>query len=131
MLTQEDVELIYETRHEITAHRQREITVSYVTGEKDEFTGEIINEKTVERTVLSVVTEISSMANAGADRVMENGIKYEKGDIWLSIALDLIEDIADIIEQLRHDEKDYVILAMDKKGIGKRNRYEVLARLSV
>ena len=73
---------------------------------------------------------MSSQTTAGAERYLTLGIQYEKGDIWLSIDLEEIEDIADIIERIAYDGKDHVILAMDKKGIGVRNRYEILARVA-
>ncbi|MEK3887256.1 hypothetical protein [Bacillus sp. FSL K6-3431] len=130
MLTDADLQLIYETRGEITALRQRPVTVVYLDGEYDEYTGELIGETRIEREVMAVVTELSSATGAGAERYMANGIKYEKGDIWLSVAIDLIEDIADKIERVEHDGKTHVILAIDKKGLGIRNRYEILGRVA-
>ena len=127
MLTESDIAFMREASNEIKAGRQREITVIYETGVPDEFTGEIEDVINVERNVLSVVTEISS----GTDIYLDNGIKYEKGDIQLSVGIDLIADIAESIGYIRHDSKIYAILAKDKKGIGERNRYEMIARLTI
>ena len=125
MLNEGDIELMSAWQDEIYTHRERPIDVIYYEELRDEFTGEVLDEITVTREVSAVVTEISS----AADRYMENGIKYEQGDIWLSVKIELIADIADDIERIKHDGKDYEILAMDKKGIGRRNRYEILGRL--
>lgn len=130
MLTQADIEMIVATRDEITANRQHDIVVMYVIGAEDEITGELVNKETVEREVKSIITEISS--NHGAsDIYLDNGIKYEKGDVKFDVTIEVIADIAEMLEFIRHDEKLYTILAKDKKGIGKRNRYEMIARRAV
>ncbi|MBS4195332.1 hypothetical protein [Lederbergia citri] len=129
MLTDADIDFMRNTREEITKKRERLVTLTYADGTVDEYTGEIVDGRPIERTVSSVVTELSSSSSAGAERYMENGIQYEKGDIWLSVAIDFIWDIADKMTHVSHDGKDYTILAADKKGIGKRNRYEILGRL--
>lgn len=129
MLTDADIDFMRNTREEITKKRERLVTLTYTEGVIDEYTGEIVEGRPIERTVSAVVTELSSSSSAGAERYMENGIKYETGDIWLSVDIDFIRDIADKMTQVSHDEKDYTILATDKKGIGKRNRYEILGRL--
>ena len=129
MLTDADIEFMYETRQEIIAKRRRDITVVYFETVEDEFTGEPISEEKKDREVLSVVTEVASDNEAGADRKLSNGIYIDRGDLWFSIDIELVNDIADKITQITHDGKDYEILGMDKKGIGKRNRFEFLARV--
>lgn len=129
MLTDADIEFMRNTREEITKKRERLVTLTYADGEVDEYTGEIVEVRPIERTVSAVVTELSSSTSAGAERYMENGIKYEKGDIWLSVDIDFIWDIADKMTHVAHDDKEYTILASDKKGIGERNRYKILGRL--
>lgn len=129
MLTENDIDLMNEWRSEMVALRRRPIDLIYFVKEYDDFTKELIKQIEDSRTVLSVVTELSSSTGAGAERFMEGGIKYEQGDIWLSVEIGLVEDIADKIARIRHDGKDYKIIAMDKKGIGRRNRYEILGRL--
>lgn len=129
MITNGDIELMHEWRDEIITNRRRPVTLQYFEKVFDDITGELIEEKEVSREVKSVVTELSSATGAGADRYMENGIKYEKGDIWFSVKIELIDDIADRLERVIHDGKEYEILAIDKKGIGIRNRFELLGRL--
>lgn len=129
MLTDTDLEFIKETRDEITAKRKRPIELIYVDVLRDDITGEIIGETEHVREVLSVVTEVSSKTGTGTERWMEGGIVYEQGDIWCSVDIELIDDIADKVEKIRYDGKIYEILAMDKKGIGIRNRYEILGRM--
>lgn len=129
MLTEADIEFMKRNRAEITANRTHDITVYYA-GEVayDPITGEPIGEVPGERVVASVVTEISSTASANSERGLINGIIIETGDIWFSISLDLIEDIATTITQVKYDDEEYEVLAKDKKGIGQRNRIEFLGR---
>jgi hypothetical protein len=130
MLNDYDIEFMRQSRSEIIANRTSKIIVKYkdVT-ERDPFTGEPIGELEVQRTVQSVVTEISSIAKSGADRWLESGIKLESGDLWLSVNIDDVGDILDKIERIEYDGKRYEILAKDKKGIGAVNRVEIVARL--
>lgn len=130
MITDADIAYMREASSEIKRGRRREVTVSYETGVRDEFTGEIENAVTVERSVESVVTEISG-ERGGNDRYVDNGIIYEKGDIQLAVEIEFIADIAELIKYVSHDGNLYVILSIDKKGIGERNRYEMIARRAV
>ena len=126
MLNDYDIEFMRQTRSEIIANRTSKIIVKYsdVT-ERDPFTGEPVGETEVPRQVDAVVTEIST----GVDRDLDGGIEVQTGDLTISISLEKIADIADKITVISYDEKDYEILAVDKKGIGVRNRFEILARL--
>lgn len=125
MLTQADIEFIKANRGELTANRTSKINVKYsdVT-ERDPFTGEPIGDTEATREVDAVVTEVS----AGEDREYVGGVEVLSGDLRISVAIELIADIADKLVALVHDGKEYEILAYDKKGIGERNRYELLAR---
>lgn len=130
MLTKQDIEMIRDTRAEITDNRQTPITIAYEgAGTEDDITGEITGGETVKRDVMSVVTEISSAAGANHERLLINGIAVEKGDVWLSIDFALIADIADKIDKLRYDGVWYAVMASDKKGLGGPNRVEVLGRV--
>lgn len=126
MLTDFDIAWMKATRAELVANRTSKINVKYsdVT-ERDPFTGEPAGETEVTRQVDAVVTEIST----GVDRDLAGGIEVQTGDLNVSISIDLIADIADNITAILYDGKDYEILAIDKKGIGVDNRYEIIARL--
>lgn len=131
MINEADIEFMRNTRKEVVAGRQTLITIAYTgAGTVDDITGEVIGGNPVERDVMSVVTEISSAASTSFERLVVNGVAVEKGDVWLSIAFELIADIAEIIESLRYDGRWYTVMASDKKGIGARNRIEVLGRVT-
>lgn len=126
MLNDYDIEFMRQTRSEIIANRTSKIDVKYSDAtERDPFTGEPIGELEVTRQVDAVVTEIST----GVDREINGGIEVQTGDLNVSISLEQIADIADKITAILYDSKNYEILAVDKKGIGVRNRFEILARL--
>lgn len=125
MLTERDIEFIKANRRELIANRTLKIIVKYKdVNERDPFTGEPIGDAESTREVDAVVTEVS----AGVDREYIGGVEVLSGDLRISVAIELIADIADKLVALVHDGKDYEILAYDKKGIGERNRYELLAR---
>ena len=130
MLTKQDIEWMKGNRKETTANRTTLITIGYESaGTKDPWTGEVIPGDRVERIVSAVVTEVSSQAGTGVERRVESGIVVEDGDVWLSIDFALVSDIYKQLTELLYDGDWYSILALDKKGIGERNRVEVLGRL--
>lgn len=130
MLNEADIEWIKGNRSEITGNRQTLITIAYESeGTVDEISGETTGGETVERDVMSVVTEITTLAEAGIERLIDGGLAVEKGDIWLSINYDKVSDIVREIVNIRYDDVWYAILALDKKGIGEPNRIEVLGRV--
>lgn len=125
MLTEHDIEFIKANRRELIANRTLKIIVKYKdVNERDPFTGEPIGDPESTREVDAIVTEVS----AGEDREYVGGVEVLSGDLRISVAIELIADIADKLVALVHDGKEYEILAYDKKGIGERNRYELLAR---
>jgi hypothetical protein len=125
VLTEHDIEFIKANRRELIANRTLKIIVKYKdVNERDPFTGEPIGDPESTREVDAVVTEVS----AGEDREYVGGVEVLSGDLRISVAIELIADIADKLVALVHDGKEYEILAYDKKGIGERNRYELLAR---
>lgn len=125
MLTEHDIEFIKANRRELIANRTLKIIVKYKdVNERDPFTGEPIGDTESTREVDAVVTEVST----GEDREYVGGVEVLRGDLRISVAIELIADIADKLAALVHDGKEYEILAYDKKGIGERNRYELLAR---
>lgn len=125
MINEQDIELMHEWRDEVVAHRERPVTVIYVDKAYDPITGVPIGETEQTREVTAVVTEISS----SSDRNMADGIIYEEGDIKVDVKIELIEDIADKITQMEYADEDYEIVAKPRKGIGRRNRYELHGRV--
>lgn len=122
MLTQEDITYMKDAQDEIYELRQRPITFIYLDKQFDPITNLPIGESEQSREVLAVITEIRST------RSMEGGIEYEQGDIKIDVKIELVEDIADKITRAEFDGKTYELLGGDRKGIGKRNRYEYLGR---
>lgn len=130
MLNDADIAWMKGNRKEVVHKRQSLITIAYMgAGVVDDITGEVTGGESVERDVMSVVTEMSSSAGTGFERILVNGIAVEKGDVWLSIDFDLVADIADKIDRLRYEGRWYSVMASDKKGIGAFNRIEVLGRV--
>ena len=125
MINEQDIELMHEWRDEVVAHRERPVTVIYVDKAYDPITGVPIGETEQTRELTAVVTEISS----NSDRNMADGIIYEEGDIKVDVKIELIEDIADKITQMGYADEDYEIVAKPRKGIGRRNRYELHGRV--
>ena len=125
MLNDGDIEFMRDSLDEIYTQRTNLIDVIYLEKQYDPINGMPIGEKEVTREVDAVVTELSSMV---AERTVEGGIKYDEADVKFDVKIDLISDIADAIERIEHDGKEYEITAVDKKGIGERNRYEILGR---
>ena len=128
MLNEADIEFMKSTRKELVRNRQAQVIIKYP-GEVviDDISGEVIGGETLSREVLSVVTEISSAA--AIERVLINGVEVERGDVKVDISYELIDDIVTEIDEVRYDDRDYAVLASDKKGIGGFNRIEVIARL--
>ena len=130
MLTLSDIEFMRNTRKEVVALRQQPIILYYeIEGELDPITNEPIGDEIVEIHTDAVVTEISSTAQSAFERLLNDGVLVEKGDIWFSVDVDVINDIIEQITSVKYDGRDYEIMAADKKGIGERNRVEFVGRL--
>lgn len=128
MLNVNDLDFITEAQDEIYELRQRPISVIYLEKVYDDFTGELLEETEVPRTVSAVITEISIRSKDGS-RYVENGIEYEQGDIKIDVKLEYIEDIIDKLTQAEFNGKKYELLGGDRKGIGTRNRIEYIGRV--
>lgn len=127
MLTKEDIEFMKATRQEIIANRTSKILVKFEgEPERDPISGEPIGGGVEEREVDAVVTEISSRR---ADRDIVGGIVVKEGDLWLSIEIGQVADIADDLIRVVYRDREYEVLAVDRKGIGEFNRIELLARM--
>src|SRR5690554_2495875 len=128
MLNEMDIEYIRASQDEIYELRQRPIIVIYLEKVYDDFTGELLEETEVPRTVSAVITEISIRSKDGS-RYVENGIEYEQGDIKIDVKLEYINDIIDKLTEAEFDGKKYELLGGDRKGIGSRNRIEYIGRV--
>ena len=127
MLDEADIEFMKQSRNEILTYRTRPVSFIYEQIEYDSL-GTPIGKSTKTETFDAIVTEISSASGANPERTSEGGVVFDEGDIKVDVNIELIEHIADDIKRMEHDGKEYVITAMDKKGIGERNRYEIIGR---
>lgn len=128
MLNVNDLDFITEAQDEIYELRQRPISVIYLEKVYDDFTGELIEESEVARTVSAVITEISIRSKDGS-RYVQDGIEYEQGDIKIDVKLEYVNDILDKLVRAEFDGDKYELLGGDKKGIGTRNRIEYIGRV--
>lgn len=127
MINEADIDLMHAWRDEMVSNRERPVSVIYVDKKRDPVTGVIVGEGEVPREVIATVTELS-IKSVGGTRSIEGGIVYEEGDIKVDISIELVADIADKVELIEFDGKEYEVLGADKKGIGRRNRYEFIGR---
>lgn len=127
MLNEADIEFMKQSRDEILTYRTRPVSFIYEQIEYDSL-GTPIGKSTKTETFDAIVTEISSASGANPERTSEGGIVFDEGDIKVDVNIELIEHIADDIKRMEHGGKEYMITAMDKKGIGERNRYEIIGR---
>src|SRR5690625_7755380 len=101
------------------SHRQRTVTVFYLEKQRDPLTGVDIGEQEESREVIAVVTELS-IKKVNGSRSLDGSFFYEEGDIKVDISIELVSDIAKKIERIEHGGRDYEVLGVDKKGIGRR-----------
>lgn len=129
MLLKEDIELVKETRKEITNNRTMRVVIKgkYVK-DKDPVTGEII-EGSFEEKVDAIVSEVSTRLTD--DRYLEGGILIETGDIDVHVPLESIpESIADSkVDEIEYRGEDYKVLSSDLIGLGELNRMKLIGRL--
>lgn len=123
-----DIEFMRESQDDIYGYRKRPITVIYPVKEYDDFTGELIGESEETRNIEAVVTEISIRSRDG-ERYVSNGIEYEAGDAKFDVKEIEVADISDKITRIKYDGNTYEILGGDRKGIGVRNRIEIIGRV--
>src|SRR5690625_238725 len=128
VLTENDIELIGEWRSELLSNRKRRITVKFEEIEYDPIDGTEIGRGEGSRDVEAVVTELSLRSQGGAI-TEEGGVVFKEGDVKFDVSIELVDDIARDIEQIEYDGLEYEIIGIDKKGIGRRNRYEYMGRL--
>jgi len=126
MLTEADKAFMKATRKEVVAGRESALQLKYTTpGTVDEFTGEVIGGGVALLDVIGIVTEMS-----GDERVIENGIEMERGDLKADIDIDLVGTDYEKYTDVIYKAQNYTILAIDAKGIGQDVRIELVARLT-
>src|SRR5690625_1654333 len=127
MLDEADIEFMKQSRNEILTHRTRPVSFIYEQTVYDSL-GTPIGKSTTTETYEAIVTEISSASGANPERRSEGGVICDEGDSRVDINIELIEHIADDSKRMEDDGKAYMITAIGKKGIGERNRYEIIGR---
>lgn len=126
MLSPDDIELIKETHKEIEVNRKepvtlyREIVVGY-----DPYTKEPIIQETTED-LEAVVSGFYGMV--GGERMIVNGIEIKEGDIKMSLDIEI--DLSGV-KKVEIDGLTYTVYSVRPRGLGKRNRYEVILRREV
>lgn len=128
MLTDKDIQFMFDSRDEIIAKRRREIVIEYRTeGKRNKVTGVVEPGKLVTKTVQSVISDRTS--RVAAERRLHEQAEIVEGDIWFSISVKELEGIkAKDIVYATHNGDKYAILSEDPKGIGKYNRHEFVGK---
>src|SRR5690625_3446685 len=125
-----DIDYIRSSRKEIRTHRTKEVTLysESIVG-RNPVNNEPIIEKSTDD-VDAVVTEVS--VRPSLDRRMEDGFEIRTGDIIVDINIDDMPSgiTGDDVITLDYDDKNYMVMAADKLGLGGYNRVEIIGRLS-
>lgn len=125
MLSEDDLVFMKDAKDEIYELRKRDIKLLYKRIERDPITGVIIGEEIRKSDAQAVVTEISSVL---PDKSIEGGIEFDEPDIKIDIKLYEIEDLIDDLVKVEYRDREYEIVGNDRKGIGIRDRVELLGR---
>lgn len=121
MLTEKDVDWIKSNRDELTQQRTEKVTVHFQSdddGDEDPYTGE--TESAPDDKEVEVVWK-----DQGTERLLEDGIKLEEGDVKVSFEHDV--DVYNI-DKLTRQNVDYKLTNIDEKGLGEPNRFECVAK---
>lgn len=128
MLSEHDIQWIKSNREEITRNRLRPVTlIGRMEVGRHPITDEPITEEVFEP-VNALVTEITSAFKV--DISFEGGVLTEKGDLWVVIDLDELEQLAyNEFDTIDYDGEPYRVVAADREGIGVHNRVTIIARM--
>ena len=124
MLTPESIAYMKNALYDIYSLRKRPITLIYYEEETD-VTGVIIGKEKTTKDIEAVVTEISSLT---PDLTIEDKRLLDEADVKIDAKIEDVSDILNRIEKAEYNGHLYEILSKDLKGIGLRNRVEMLAR---
>lgn len=127
MLTDEDIDLIKETRKEVV-HNRTEPVIAYheVKGVEDPFTGTKTTEEVPEEVEVTWMSITSQSGTGGQGEFMYvNGVIAERDDAIIDV--DISVNFSDVIKvkRVRTDEM-FRVKSKDIKGLGEPNRYYVL-----
>lgn len=126
MLTKEDVEWVKDNRKETTKNRKKPIKLISKSDEGEHpVTGEPIEENKEEE-IKAIVTEMDSAFKM--DLEVSEGIKFERGDVWVVVDLDDTDFIDYEIVELKYRDTKYKVLAADTQGLGELNRIVIVGR---
>ncbi len=128
MLSEKDIDYMKEAKDEMYELRKRPIKLIYKREERDPITGVIIGESKDSIDAKAVITEISS---ALPDKTIEGGVMYDEPDIKIDIKYYEVAGMVDGLVNAEYLGRDYEITAIDRKGIGERDRFEILGRAIV
>ncbi|HBZ6456252.1 TPA: hypothetical protein MMD81_002133 [Listeria monocytogenes] len=121
MITNDDINFMQSAREEMLAGRKFEVELLIeATNSVDPDTGEPLEPQTDSKLVNAHVTE-----NAGKQVEINDGILTKSADIKVDISL---EDWTPVTF-FNYAQKKYKVIGTPQKGIGQRNRVEVLGEL--
>lgn len=121
MITNDDINFMQSAREEMLAGRKFEVELlSEATNAVDPDTGEPLEPQVTSKLVSAHVTE-----NAGKQVEINDGILTKSADIKVDIS---IEDWTPVTF-FNYAQKKYKVVGTHQKGIGQRNRVEVLGEL--
>ncbi|EFN6329554.1 hypothetical protein HMH09_002434 [Listeria monocytogenes] len=121
MITNEDIEFMKLAREEMLAGREYEVELlKETTGEIDYETGELIRQTQESLFVKGHITEIS-----GKQVQIDGGILTIIGDIKVDINIDVWTPV----DFFKYASRTYRVIGKPQKGIGLRNRVEVVGEL--
>ena len=104
-----------------------------ITSTRDRLTGELVEERT-DHLVQAILTERSS--RTASELITFEGAEIREGDLWFSVSIEELNriemystELLDSLEYVIDKDREYRITSWDRKGIGRVNRVEFLAKV--
>ena len=133
MLTDKDIDMIHSWRKELETKRLQEVVMQSITSTRDRLTGELIEERN-DHLVQAILTERSS--RTASELITFEGAEIREGDLWFSVSIEELNriemystELLDSLEYVVDKDREYRITSWDRKGIGRVNRVEFLAKV--
>lgn len=121
MITNDDINFMQSAREEMLAGRKFEVELLIeATNSVDPDTGEPLEPQVTSKLVSAHVTE-----NAGKQVEINDGILTKSADIKVDISIEEWTPVT----FFNYAQKKYKVIGTPQKGIGQRNRVEVLGEL--